>query len=80
MGLLWLKPQTRAADVAAATTCLLGQADTLSIAYLFTPAQIARMYRNPAFDSRTPDFIADSDQGVIYTRGGQAGRTRRAVG
>jgi len=65
VGLLWLKPQTRAANVVAATTYLLSQADALGIAYLFTPAQIASVYRNPAFDSRAPDFIADSDQGVI---------------
>jgi len=68
-GLLWLKPQTRSANIAAAKTYLLAQSDALGIAYLFTPAQIAGVYRNPAFDARAPDFIADSDQGVIYTGG-----------
>ncbi len=69
VGLVWLKPQTRSASLASAKTYLLGQSDALGIAYLFTPPQIARMFRNPAFDSRAPDFIADTDQGVVYTGG-----------
>ena len=69
VGLVWLKPQTRAANVAAAKSFLLAHADQLGIQLLLDPASLGSYYRDPARDSRTPDFVAVSKHGVIYTGG-----------
>jgi len=45
------------------------QTQGLRIAQLLTPSSLKELYQDPATDSRTPDFIALSDHGVIYTTG-----------
>jgi hypothetical protein len=69
--LIWLAPETRAANLAAAQKYLTETAQTqgLRIAQLLTPSSLKELYQDPATDSRTPDFIALSDHGVIYTTG-----------
>jgi arylsulfatase A-like enzyme len=69
--LIWLVPETRAANLAAAQKYLTETAQTqgLRIAQLLTPSSLKELYQDPATDSRTPDFIALSDHGVIYTTG-----------
>jgi type I phosphodiesterase/nucleotide pyrophosphatase len=69
--LIWLAPQTRATDLEAAQKYLTQPAQTqgLRIAQLLTPASLKDIYQDPATDSRTPDFIALSTHGVIYTTG-----------
>ena len=67
--LIWLKPQTREAELKPAQNYLLNQSPALGIAQLLTPASLKDIYRDPATDSRTPDFIAVSNHGVIYTTG-----------
>lgn len=69
VGLVWLTPQTAAAARAAASEYLLSQAGTLKIAGLAGRDILRNFYQDPATDSRTPDFIAISPQGVIYTGG-----------
>ena len=69
VGLVWLTPQDAAAARTAASEYLLGQADTLKIAGLVGRDVLRNFYQDPATDSRTPDFIAISQQGVIYTGG-----------
>jgi hypothetical protein len=69
VGLVWLQPQTRAANLAAADAYLQSQAGTLDIAGLAGPDLLRLIYQDPATDSRTPDFIAIPQHGVIYTTG-----------
>ena len=69
VGLVWLAPETAAAARAAASEYLLSQTDTLKIAGLAGRDILRNFYQDPATDSRTPDFIAVSQQGVIYTGG-----------
>lgn len=69
VALVWLAPQTRAANLAAASAYLLAQASTLKIAALAGPEILRLFYQDPATDSRTPDFIALPQYGVIYTTG-----------
>ena len=69
--LIWLVPQARAASLDAAQKYLTETAQTqeLRIAQLLTPSSLKELYQDPATDSRTPDFIALSDHGVVYTTG-----------
>ncbi len=68
--LLWLKPQTRTPAVyAQARSYLKANADTLHIAQLLGQASLKNLYQDPRTDSRTPDFVAVSQHGVIYTGG-----------
>ena len=67
--LIWLKPETRATELHNAKKYLQEQSAALAIAQLLTPASLKDIYQDPATDSRTPDFIAISDHGVIYTTG-----------
>ncbi len=69
MGLVWLAPETAAAARAAASEYLLSQTGTLKIAGLAGRDILRNFYQDPATDGRTPDFIAISQQGVIYTGG-----------
>jgi len=67
--LVWLKPSTRPADLVAAETYLQGKAQSLAIDRLLNRDALRTRYRDPQSDSRTPDFIALSAHGVIYTMG-----------
>jgi len=69
VGLVWLTPQTAAADRAAANDYLLGQAAALKIDALAGRDVLSLFYQDPATDSRTPDFLALPQAGVIYTGG-----------
>ena len=59
--LIWLKPQDRTKNLAAAQDYLEKPSKAEGIAQIQTP--------NPATDSRTPDFIATVNPGVVYTSG-----------
>lgn len=67
--LIWLKPQTRDENLSAAQAYLTSNAQALGISQLLKQGDLEKLYRDPATDSRTPDFIAISDHGVIYTTG-----------
>ena len=69
VGLVWLTPQTAAADRAAASEYLLGQASTLKLDGVAGRDVLSLFYQDPAADSRTPDFLALPQLGVIYTGG-----------
>jgi hypothetical protein len=68
--LIWLKPAFRnGATLKFAEADLEGAANTLGIKRILDRDELIKSYRDPATDSRTPDFIAVSDHGVIYTTG-----------
>jgi hypothetical protein len=69
--LIWLAPATRAANLKNAFKFLTSASTStsLGIAQLLARNSLADLYQNPATDSRTPDFVAISDVGVIYTTG-----------
>ncbi len=67
--LIWLKPQTRAANLDAAQAYLTKSAKALGIGKLLTPGEMAAFYQDPAKDSRTPDFMVGVNPGVVYTGG-----------
>ena len=69
IALIWLTPQTRDANLAAASAYLQSQAEPLKLESLGGPDQLRLYYQDPATDSRTPDFIASPQHGVIYTSG-----------
>ena len=69
VALVWLAPQTRDANLAAASAYLQSKAGPLRIESLGGPDILRLYYQDPATDSRTPDFIASPQQGVIYTSG-----------
>jgi hypothetical protein len=69
--LIWLKPQDREKNLAAATDYLEKSIKTLGIGQLLTPNQLALAYQDPAKDSRTPDFIVTVNPGVVYTSPGK---------
>lgn len=68
-GLLWLKPTQQVSHSEAAKAYLQNHAQTLAIEYLLDRTALKDTYRDPQHDSRTPDFIAVSTHGVIYTGG-----------
>lgn len=68
-GLLWLAPRTQKRFAAAAEDYLNTNAQTLGIEYLLERSDLKTIYRDPQADSRTPDFVAVSKHGVIYTGG-----------
>ena len=67
--LIWLKPQTRAANLQAAQDYLTKNMKMLGIGKLYTPNAMAATYLDPATDSRTPDFMVAVNPGVVYTGG-----------
>lgn len=67
--LIWLKPQDRAKNLAAAQDYLEKSSKAEGIAQIQTPNALALAYQDPAADSRTPDFIATVNPGVVYTSG-----------
>ena len=69
VGLVWLDPKTDADGRAAAAEYLAAQAGPLKIEGLAGRDLLRLSYKDPATDSRTPDFIALPQYGVIYTGG-----------
>ncbi len=67
--LIWLQPSAQKADYAAAKAYLLANASTLHIQQLLDRNSLTSLYQDPFKDSRTPDFIAIVDHGVVYTGG-----------
>ncbi len=67
--LIWLDPATRKANLDAAGKYLSANLKTLGIGKVWTPAQMALTYADPATDSRTPDFMVTVNPGVVYTSG-----------
>ena len=64
--LIWLKDQTRTADVVAA----LGQPANLAaarVAQILSGADLAALFPDPLTDSRTPDIILVPEPGTVYT-------------
>lgn len=69
VALVWLTPQTAAADRSAANDYLISQAAALKLDALAGRDVLSLFYQDPATDSRTPDFLALPQPGVIYTGG-----------
>jgi arylsulfatase A-like enzyme len=67
--LIWLKPQDRAANLAAAQAWLEKNAKAQGIGKRLTPNALALAYADPATDSRTPDFMVGVNPGIVYTGG-----------
>jgi arylsulfatase A-like enzyme len=69
VALLWLTPQMQQSSYKAAETYLLSQATPLGIVTLLDKSALAPLYGNPFGNNRTPDFIAVTVHGLIYTGG-----------
>jgi len=68
--LIWLDPSQRTAEtLAAAAADLAANAHTLGIDKVLDRDELRQFFRDPATDSRTPDFFVVSDHGVVYTTG-----------
>jgi len=67
--LIWLKPEERSKQLAAAADYLKSIIGTVGIGSIATPSALALQYADPAGDSRTPDFVVTVDPGVVYTSG-----------
>jgi len=66
VALIWLSPQFQQTDYKAAEAYL---AKTLGIDTLLNKSALAPLYGNPFGNNRTPDFIAITTPGLIYTSG-----------
>ena len=69
VGLVWLKPSAQEADYRQAAAYLETHAAQLGIARLLKRETLTKLYQDPFRDNRTPDFIAVTDHGLIYTGG-----------
>jgi hypothetical protein len=69
VGLVWLSPALQQQDYAAAKAYLLSQKGPLGIDKLLDRSELAPLYGDPFGNNRTPDFIAITTPGVIYTSG-----------
>ena len=68
--LIWLDPSKRTPAALAATEAdLKANATALGIKQILDRDDLRKIYRDPATDSRTPDFLVVSDHGVVYTKG-----------
>ena len=68
-GLVWLAPQSQKADYDAARAYLLSQKAALHIDHLIDREHMEGMFKDPFHNNRTPDFVAITTPGVIYTGG-----------
>jgi len=64
-----LKPSRQKAQYAAARAYLKAHAGQLGIVELMDRDELAELYRDPFNDNRTPDFVAITIHGLIYTGG-----------
>ncbi len=69
VALLWLAPQLQQTDYSGAKAYLLFQKSALGIDTLLDKSDPAPLYGNPFGNNRTPDFIAETIHGLIYTSG-----------
>ncbi|HEX3430820.1 MAG TPA: alkaline phosphatase family protein [Rhizomicrobium sp.] len=69
VGLVWLAPSQEKGQYKAARAYLESEASTLGITQLLDKSQLTKLYPNPFGNSRTPDFIAITKHGLIYTSG-----------
>jgi predicted AlkP superfamily pyrophosphatase or phosphodiesterase len=69
VGLIWLAPGLEQSKYNAARAYLNSQASTLGIVQLLDKSALAPLYHNPFGSNRTPDFIAITQHGLIYTGG-----------
>jgi len=69
VGLVWLQPQSQIQDYSLAKAYLESHAKELGIVKLLDKDELTRLYQNPFADNRTPDFIAITVPGLIYTSG-----------
>ncbi len=69
VGLVWLKPGLQEADYRKAAAFLEVNAAQLGISKLLKRDALTKLYQDPFKDNRTPDFIAITNQGLIYTGG-----------
>jgi hypothetical protein len=69
VALLWLAPQSQKKDYKAAKAYLTSQESALGIVTLLDKSDLAPLYGNPFGNNRTPDFIARTIHGLIYTSG-----------
>jgi hypothetical protein len=69
VGLVWLQPKEQHHDYDAALSWLRDHKTTLGIRQVLEKSQLMPLYGNPFGNSRTPDFIAITNLGVIYTSG-----------
>jgi len=68
--LIWLDPSLRTeANLTATHNDLMAAATTLGISKILARPQLRDFFRDPAVDSRTPDFFVVPTKGVIYTGG-----------
>lgn len=66
VGLLWLTDATQTASVVQS---LAANQTTAGIQKIFSGESLKQFFNDPATDSRTPDIIVQTNQGVIYTSG-----------
>ena len=69
VGLVWLTPASQQQNYAAAKAFLQSRASVLGIMQLLDKAALAPHFHNPFGNNRTPDFIAITTPGLIYTSG-----------
>jgi hypothetical protein len=69
VGLVWLAPTLENKQYKAAKAYLKSEANTLGIVHLLDKSDLAKLYHNPFGSDRTPDFIAITKHGLIYTSG-----------
>lgn len=69
VALVWLSPQMQQTSYKAAEAYLLSQKTPLGIDTLLDKSAFAPLYGNPFGNNRTPDFIAVTVHGLIYTGG-----------
>jgi len=69
VALLWLKPSQQKAQYQAAKTFLQANAALLGIVNLLDRDEVTKLFRDPFNDNRTPDFVAITVPGLIYTGG-----------
>jgi hypothetical protein len=67
VALVWLAPNTDQAQYGMAKSYLRSQKSALGITTLLDKASLAPMFTSPFGNSRTPDFIAITEHGLIYT-------------
>ena len=69
VALVWLSPHVQRSQYKSVEAQLLSQATTLGIDTLLDKSALAPLYGNPFGNNRTPDFIAITTPGLIYTSG-----------
>jgi len=68
--LIWLDPSQRNQETLKSSEADLSAASAaLGIQTILDRTQLKKVYRDPAKDSRTPDFFVVSQKGVVYTGG-----------